>query len=78
MLRRQTAAEFPDTRPGQVSEAIKTRIGTIRQRRQQVKEPASPPPATTAEQLKQLAELREQNALTADQYEAAKSELLHR
>ena len=40
--------------------------------------PASPPQTTTAEQLGTLAELRERDAITPEEYESAKSQLLHR
>ncbi|MBV9942684.1 MAG: SHOCT domain-containing protein, partial [Solirubrobacterales bacterium] len=39
--------------------------------------PNSSVPASTAEELKQLAELRDNGSLTAEEYQAAKEQLLH-
>lgn len=78
LLRRQTAVEFPDARPGAAAEAMRTRISAIRQRRQQPRAPSvAAASTTTAEQLNQLAELRAHDEITSEEYQAAKSQLLH-
>lgn len=46
------------------------------QRRRQAQPAAPAAPETTVEQLKQLAELRERDAITTDEYDAAKTQLL--
>jgi Short C-terminal domain len=76
VLRRQTAEEFPDARPGDASRAIRARIASIQQRRAQSKAPTAPPGASTVDHLRQLSDLRDHGAITPDEYEAAKSQLL--
>jgi hypothetical protein len=70
LLIRQTAREFPNARSGAATQAIRTRVASMRR-------PTSPPSETTADQLNQLAELRDKGALTADEYETAKTQLLN-
>jgi Short C-terminal domain len=70
LLIRQTAREFPNARSGATTHAIRTRVASMRR-------PTSPPSETTADQLNQLAELRDKGALTADEYETAKTQLLN-
>ena len=77
VLRRQTAAEFPNARPGATRHAIHARWAKLRERREHPRAAWAPPPVTTAEQLRQLAELREHGQLTPDEYQAAKAQLLH-
>ncbi len=78
VLRRETAREFPDAVAGDTAETLRARLGTIRPPRRTPSAPASPPQTTTAEQLGTLAELRERDAITPEEYESAKSQLLHR
>ncbi len=74
VLRRQAVAEFPDARPGDAARAFRARIHSIQRGRSN---PGSSPAAsTTADQLTQLADLRVQGAITSDEYETAKSNLL--
>jgi hypothetical protein len=71
LLIRQTAGEFPDARAGAATHAIRTRMSSMRRS-------TSPPPSeTTADQLKALADLRDHGALTAEEYETAKTQLLN-
>jgi putative oligomerization/nucleic acid binding protein len=71
VLRVQTAQEFPEARSGGATHAIRTRMAGMRR-------PSSPPSsASTADQLKDLAKLRDDGALTAEEYDAAKSQLLN-
>ena len=72
LLRMQTAREFPEARPGAATQAIRTRGAAVRR-----SAPNSSVPASTAEELKQLAELRDNGSLTAEEYQAAKEQLLH-
>jgi hypothetical protein len=79
MLRRQTAEEFPDARLGEATAAMRARWQSYRDRR--AGGPAAPAPAaadtTLPEQLERLTKLRDQGALTPEEYESAKSNLLH-
>jgi len=76
MLHRQVVREFPDTQAGAATAAIRARVRTTRERRQR-------PSAQTGsalsvpEQLERLASLRADGAITGEEYEAAKAELLH-
>jgi Short C-terminal domain len=74
VLRAQTAREFPEARAGDASHAVRTRMAGMRRH-----EPSAGPPAnaTTAEQLKQLADLRDNGEISPEEYQAAKSQLLH-
>ncbi|HKO27459.1 MAG TPA: SHOCT domain-containing protein [Solirubrobacteraceae bacterium] len=78
VLIRQTAVEFPDARSGAARQAMRARWAAIRDRRSSADADGSRAPATTAEQLKQLAELRDEGEITADEYQTAKAQLLHR
>lgn len=78
LLRRQTAAEFPDARPGDAKAAISARLRAARERRAAAK---APPMATTTtvsltQELERLAALRRDDAITPDEYDAAKATLL--
>ncbi len=75
LLIRQTAREFPEARPGSATHAVRTRVSSMRQPRQSGGSSAPSGP-TTVDQLKQLAELRDSGAITADEYQSAKSQLL--
>jgi len=71
LLIRQTAREFPEARSGAATHAIRTRMAGMRRSTS----PRSS--ATTADQLKQLADLRDNGSLTAEEYETAKTQLLN-
>jgi len=78
LLIQQTAGEFPDARSGAATQAIRARVQGVRERRQ--KSHASSPPTsatTTAEQLTQLADLRDRGAISPAEYESAKEKLLN-
>jgi hypothetical protein len=77
ILREETVHEFPDARAGAAGQALRERAATIRRRRPASPSAPAPPPTTTADQLSRLAELRERDAITPEEYESAKSELLH-
>jgi Short C-terminal domain len=80
ILRAQTQREFPDARQGAATHAIRTRVAGLRRDRPPVDGPAEPAPpasASAVDQLKQLADLRDHGALTAEEYTAAKQQLLH-
>ena len=79
VLRVQTEREFPDARQGAATHAVRERLSSLGRGRHSVDGPAAPAssaPASTADQLKQLAELRDQGDLTAEEYKAAKDNLL--
>jgi hypothetical protein len=77
ILIRQTAQEFPDARPGAATQAIQSRWRSVRGRRRPADVAASQASITPAEQLRQLADLREHGELTNDEYQSAKEQLLH-
>ena len=78
VLIRETAREFPDARPGAASAAIRARLNGLGWRRHRHGDPAASAPAgpTTAEQLRQLADLFNQGAIDPDEYRAAKAQVL--
>jgi hypothetical protein len=78
VLRRQTAVEFPDAQSGAATHAIRARLDSLRERRYHRSDPAASASTrpTTAEQLRQLAELRAEGAISSDEYQAAKAQLL--
>ena len=79
MLRRQTEIEFPNARRGEATAKIRAWIASQRQKREQrsTTAAASTPSTTVVDQLRGLSELRDHGAITADEYEAAKAQLLH-
>jgi hypothetical protein len=79
VLIRQTAREFPDARPGAARHAIRARWGGRQSRGSDVARAPAPAAAsaTTAEQLRQLADLRDHGEITPDEYQTAKAKLLH-
>ena len=77
VLIRQTAQEFPEAHSGAATEAIQARWRSARERRRQPGVVASAPPATAAEQLQRLVELRDHGELTSAEYQSAKDQLLH-
>jgi hypothetical protein len=77
LLIRQTAREFPEARAGAATHAIKTRMASMRRPPHPGSGNSAPPSgATTPDQLKQLAELRDSDAITAEEYQTAKAKLL--
>jgi len=79
ILIQQTAGEFPEVSSGAATDAIRTRVATMRERRQQSGAAAAPGPPTSstlAAQLKELADLRDSGSINADEYETAKAKLL--
>ena len=76
LLRRQTAQEFPDARSGATTAAIRARIETIRLHRRRARTSVVPASTSIPDQLRQLAHLHEDGAISADEYRAAKAQLL--
>ena len=82
LLSRQTAQEFPDAQPGAATARIRARMHDWREHRnaRHHGQPSSPgaasAPPGVADQLQQLSDLHRQGAITASEYEAAKSRLL--
>jgi len=74
-LRRQTEAEFPDAKPGDARAALRARFSRSRGRGQHAAPPAGAD--SIADQLERLAKLRDDGEITAAEYDAAKSSLLH-
>jgi len=77
ILIQQTALEFPEARSGAASQAVRTRVASMRDRRQRSGGSSAPAEPTTAEQLKQLADLRDRGAISPDEYQSAKEKLLN-
>lgn len=80
VLRRQTMQEFPEARPGDATHRVRAWIDERRQRRQQRHEANGTSTAESASltsQLRELSDLRDHGAITPDEYDAAKSQLLH-
>jgi Short C-terminal domain len=77
ILIRQTADEFPEARPGAATHAIRTRVASMRQRREHRGNPqGGGGGSSAADQLERLANLRDRGAITPDEYETAKRQLL--
>ena len=76
MLRRQTEVEFPNARRGEATAAIRSRWQAMRKPRQAPSAPATPTSSTIADQLRGLSDLRDHGAITGDEYETAKAQLL--
>jgi FtsH-binding integral membrane protein len=76
VLIRQTGREFPEVRSGAATHAIRTRVADMRERRHQHGNPHPAAGPTMADQLAQLADLRDRGAISPDEYQAAKSKLL--
>jgi hypothetical protein len=77
MLRRQTAEEFPDAQRGEATAAIRARWDEYREgRRQAAPTTAAPASESLPEQLERLAALRAQDAITPEEYGAAKARLM--
>lgn len=74
----QTAREFPDAPSGAATQAIRARMASRRSSRHH--EPGNSHGSnapSTAEQLSQLADLRDRGAISADEYQSAKQKLLN-
>jgi len=78
MLRRQTAAEFPEARPGDATRAIRARVNALRERRQRTNHPDATFASTNTllDQLERLAALRDRDQITAEEYDSVKAQLL--
>jgi Short C-terminal domain len=76
LLIQQTAVEFPEARSGAATHAIRTRMASMRERRESKRGSSAPAGPTTAEQLKQLADLRDSGAINPEEYQSAKEKLL--
>ena len=76
VLRRQTAVEFPDAHMGDTAATMRARR---RLPRGAPTSPSRPPrsPASLPEQLERLATLRDSGAITPEEYDTAKANLLH-
>jgi hypothetical protein len=78
ILIQQTAVEFPEAHSGAATHAIRTRMTSMRERRQHRGGNPTPPAAqTTTDQLTQLADLRDRGAITPEEYQSAKEKLLN-
>lgn len=73
VLIRQTAREFPDAQAGAVTGAIRARLSTLDWRRRRRGDRAAP---TIATQLRELADLFDDGAISSEEYQAAKARLL--
>jgi len=78
VLRRDTVKEFPDAQLGDGTQRIRARFEAMRTQRRQSKATSTPEQTTVTEQLQQLADLRDHGAITIDEYQLAKTQLLHR
>jgi uncharacterized membrane protein len=74
LLIRQTAREFPDARQGAATHAIRTRVAGLS--RSGRSDGGHSTAGTTAEQLKQLADLRDRGDISPEEYKTAKDKLL--
>ncbi len=77
LLRRQTIEEFPAARLGEATARIRAWVAARRAQREQPNGPSAPSQPTMLEELQQLADLRDKGALTSDEYQLAKAQLLH-
>ncbi len=77
ILIQQTAREFPDAPPGAATQAIRARMASMRSRRHEHGNAHGPTAPTTADQLAQLADLRDRGAISPDEYQSAKEKLLN-
>jgi len=78
ILIQQTAVEFPEARSGAATHAIRTGVASMRERRHRHGEnPNRPSTGTIADQLTQLADLRDRGAISPEEYQSAKEKLLN-
>jgi hypothetical protein len=76
LLRIQTEREFPNARQGAAAHAIRTRMAGVGRSGRSDGASVAPRPTTTADQLKQLADLRDHGDITAEEYKTEKDKLL--
>ena len=76
ILIRQTAREFPQARSGEVRQAFRARVASVREGRHTSSDPSPAAGSTTVDQLGRLADLRDRGAITPEEYESAKAQLL--
>jgi hypothetical protein len=76
-LRRETIRDFPEAKLGDATRRVRARFETMRVQRRQSKVSSTPVQTTLTEQLQQLADLRDHGAITTDEYQLAKTQLLH-
>jgi Short C-terminal domain len=76
VLIRQTRQEFPDARSGDARQAIRARVASVREGRHTSSHPSPATGPTTVDQLGRLADLRDRGAITPEEYESAKAQLL--
>jgi hypothetical protein len=77
VLRQETMREFPDAQAGHATQALRERVGSLRHRGHASDPPGAAAASTTADQLARLADLRDRDAITSEEYESAKAQLLH-
>ena len=80
VLRRQTVQEFPDAQSGDATHRVRAWIDERRHQRQQRHQPdgrSTAESASLTSQLRELSDLRDHGAITPDEYDVAKSQLLH-
>jgi hypothetical protein len=78
MLRRQTAVEFPEAQRGDTTAAVRERMHAMRESRQRARAPAAVAVSESLpEQLERLAEMRDAGKISAEDYDDAKTALLH-
>jgi hypothetical protein len=76
LLIRQTGREFPEAHAGDVRHAFRARVTSMREGRHTSSDPSPAAGSTTADQLGRLADLRDRGAITPEEYESAKAQLL--
>ena len=76
ILIRQTREEFPQAHQGETGQAIRARMASMREGRHTSGNPSPAAGSTTADQLGRLADLRDRGAITPEEYESAKAQLL--
>ena len=78
MLRRQTEGEFPDARRGDATAAMRAHWQAFRDRHERGKtETTTVTTESLPDRLQRLATLRDNGAITSEEYDAAKADLLH-
>ena len=78
LLIRQTGREFPQAHAGEVRQAFRARVASMREGRHPStsSDPSPAAGSTTVDQLGRLADLRDRGAITPEEYESAKAQLL--
>src|SRR5262249_17835984 len=76
LLRRQIAVEFPDARSGETTAALRAQVQSFRATGQDRATASSPAPESLPDQLEKLSTLRDSGAITPEEYDAAKRNLL--